>query len=612
MPYYSDDIIEEVRSRNDIVDVISQYVRLQKKGSTYFGLCPFHNEKTGSFSVSPNKQMYYCFGCGAGGNVFTFLMEYENFTFPEAMEALAERAGVELPKQEYSESQRREADKRARLLAVQKEAAKYFYTLLRSSRGARALDYFRKRGLSDETMHKFGLGYSDQYSDDLYRYLRAKGYEDELLKESGLVSIDEKRGGHDKFWNRAMFPIMDVHNKVIGFGGRVMGGGEPKYLNSPETKIFDKSRNLYGLNFARSTKKPQLLLCEGYMDVIALHQAGFDNAVASLGTALTEGHANLLKRYTKEVYLTYDSDGAGVRAALRAIPILKEAGITAKVIDMKPYKDPDEFIKALGAEAYQERIDRAENSFLFEIRMLERQYDMADPESKTEFYNETAKRLCGFPEKLERDNYIDAVASRYMIAVEDLRRLVNEYGARLGGVGRMSPGREPEKRKTGIREKKKDDGMKQSQKLLLTWLIEHTGLFRKVEKYISPEDFTEELYHKAAEILFSQFHETGTVNPAKIVSMFPAEEEQREIAALFNATIPGGFTEEDKESVRDGSQLSKDSFEKALKETIVRVKKNSIEYRLKTMPPADMAALQKSVADKRALEELEKVHISID
>ena len=375
MPYYSDDIVEEVRSRNDIVDVISQYVRLQKKGSTYFGLCPFHNEKTGSFAVSPNKQMYYCFGCGAGGNVFTFLMEYENFTFGEAMESLAERVGVELPKREYTSAQRQEADKRARLLEINKEAARYFYSLLRSERGAHALSYFKKRNLTEETMQRFGLGYSDQYSDDLYRYLRKKGYEDEILKESGLVTIDERRGGYDKFWNRAMFPIMDVHNKVIGFGGRVMGDGEPKYLNSPETRIFDKSRNLYGLNIARSTKKDQLLLCEGYMDVIALHQAGFDNAVASLGTALTSGHANLLKRYTKNVYLTYDSDGAGVKAALRAIPILKEVGINTKVINMQPYKDPDEFISALGAEEYQKRIDQAENSFLFEIRMLERNYE---------------------------------------------------------------------------------------------------------------------------------------------------------------------------------------------------------------------------------------------
>lgn len=604
MPYFSDEIIEEVRSRNDIVDVISQYVRLSKKGSTYFGLCPFHNEKTGSFSVSPNKQMYYCFGCGAGGNVFTFLMQYENFTFGEAMEELAERAGVELPKQEYSAAQRREADKRARLLEINKEAAKYFFMLLRNERGKHALSYFRKRELSDETIRKFGLGYSDQYSDDLYRYLRSKGYEDEILKESGLVTIDERRGGHDKFWNRAMFPIMDVHNKVIGFGGRVMGDGEPKYLNSPETKIFDKSRNLYGLNFARSTKKPQLLLCEGYMDVIALHQAGFDNAVASLGTALTSGHANLLKRYTKDVYLTYDSDGAGVKAALRAIPILKEVGITTKVINMRPYKDPDEFIKALGAEEYQKRIDEAENSFLFEIRILEQQYDMHDPEGKTSFYNEAAKKLCGFTEKLERDNYIDAVAVKYMIAVEDLRRLVNQYGLKIGLAGRDAGRKRQIGNDTGDREnepgksRKKEDGMKQSQKLLLTWLIENTGLFQKIKQYITPEDFTEEIYRRVAELLFAQYEQSGSANPAKIVSMFENEEEQREIAALFNATIPAATTKEDRD--------------KALKETIVRIKENSINYRSKALAPTDMEGLMKLVQDKKALEQLEKMHISTE
>ena len=520
-PYFSDDLIEEVRSRNDIVDVIGGYVRLQKKGSTYFGLCPFHNEKTGSFSVSPNKQMYYCFGCGAGGNVFTFLMQYENYTFTEAMQVLADRAGIELPKQEMTGAQKREADKRTKLLEINKEAAKYFYKLLRSPRGEKAYAYFRKRELSDETMRKFGLGYSDQYSDDLYRYLRHVGYDDALLKESGLVSIDEVRGGHDKFWNRAMFPIMDVHNRVIGFGGRVMGEGEPKYLNSPETKIFDKSRNLYGLNIARTTRKPQLLLCEGYMDVIALHQAGFDNAVASLGTSLTSGHASLLKRYTKEVYLTYDSDGAGVKAALRAIPILKEVGIITKVINMQPYKDPDEFIKALGAEEYQKRIDQAENSFLFEIRMLEQNYDMNDPESKTAFYNETARRLLAFPEELERNNYIQAVADKYRIGFEDLRKLVNNLAMAGSGITKAAP------LKSGIHEKKKEDGMKQSQKLLLTWLIEDTRLFDSIKGWITEEDFTEPLYRKAAQELFTQYGESGQVNPAKIISRFQEEEEQR-------------------------------------------------------------------------------------
>lgn len=594
MPFYSDELVEEVRARNDIVDVVGGYVRLQKKGNTYFGLCPFHNEKTGSFSVSPNKQMYYCFGCGAGGNVFTFLMQYENFTFGEAMQTLADRAGVDLPKQEMSEAQKKEADRRTRLLEINKEAAKYFYTLLRSPRGERALEYFKKRELSEETMQKFGLGYSDQYSDDLYRYLRKKGYDDDILKDSGLVTIDEVRGGHDKFWNRAMFPIMDVHNRVIGFGGRVMGEGEPKYLNSPETKIFDKSRNLYGLHIARSTRKSQLLLCEGYMDVIALHQAGFDNAVASLGTALTSGHASLLKRYTKEVYLTYDSDGAGVKAALRAIPILKEVGIITKVINMRPYKDPDEFIKALGAEEYQKRIDAAENSFLFEIRIMQESYDMNDPQSKTAFYNEIAKRLLTFTEELERNNYIEAVADKFQIGYENLRKLVNNLAMKTGGITERQT-----VLKSGINEnKKKEDGMKQSQKLLLTWLIEDTRLFGIIGNLITSEDFTEELYRKVSAILFQQYQETKAVNPAKIISLFEDEEEQKEVAGLFNQTIH--------------EVESKQDMEKAIKETIIRVKKNSIDFRSKQLDPTDLNGLMKVVADKKALEQLEKLHISID
>lgn len=593
MPFYSEELVEEVRSRNDIVDVIGGYVRLQKKGNSYFGLCPFHNEKTGSFAVSPNKQMFYCFGCGVGGNVFTFLTKYENITFAEAMQVLADRAGVDLPKQEMTAAQLQEADKRTRLLEINKEAAKYFYTLLRNPRGKRAYDYFKGRELSDETMQKFGLGYSDQYSDDLYRYLRGKGYDDAILRESGLVTIDEVRGGHDKFWNRAMFPIMDVHNRVIGFGGRVMGEGEPKYLNSPETKIFDKSRNLYGLHIAKSSRKEQLLLCEGYMDVIALHQAGFDNAVASLGTALTSGHANLLKRYTKEVYLTYDSDGAGVKAALRAIPILKEVGIITKVINMRPYKDPDEFIKALGPEAYQERIDQAENSFMFEIRIMEQKYDMADPTSKTAFYNEVAVKLIGFTEELERNNYIQAVADKYHIAFEDLRKLVNNLALKGEGI-KPKP-----QLKSGINaNKKKEDGMKQSQKLLLTWLIEDTRLFSVIKGKITPEDFTEELYNRVATMLFEQYETDGTVNPAKIISTFHEEEDQTEVAALFNATIH--------------QVENRNDMEKAIKETILRIKKNSINYRTKHMDPSDLNGLMKVVEDKRNLEKLEKLNISLN
>ncbi len=310
--YYPEELVEEIRMKNDIVDVISGYVRLQRKGGSYFGLCPFHNEKSPSFSVSRSKQMFYCFGCGAGGNVFTFLMEYEHYTFQEAVKALAERAGVALPELEYSEETKRKESRRARLLAVNKEAATYFYYLLRRKEGEQGMRYLRGRQLHDETIQKFGLGFAGKYSDDLSKYLKSRGYQDELIREAGLCSIDEKRGVYDKFWNRVMFPIQDMNHRVIGFGGRVMGDGTPKYLNSPETPIFDKSRNLYGLNFARASRAGNIILCEGYMDVIAVHQAGFGQAVASLGTAFTQGQAALIRRYTQTVLLSYDSDGAGV------------------------------------------------------------------------------------------------------------------------------------------------------------------------------------------------------------------------------------------------------------------------------------------------------------
>lgn len=584
MPYYSDELIEEVRSANDIVDVISDYVRLQKKGSTHFGLCPFHNEKTPSFSVSQNKQIYHCFGCGAGGNVITFLMQYENYTFPEALQALAQRAGITLPKQEMSGRAKQEADKRARILEVNKTAAKYFYAQLRMEQGQNGMQYFERRGLDAGTLKKFGLGYSNKFSDDLYKYLHQQGYEDELLKDSGLVTIDEKRGGRDKFWNRVMFPIMDVNNRVIGFGGRVMGEGEPKYLNSPETMIFDKSRNLYGLNIARKSRKQFILLCEGYMDVIALHQAGFDNAVASLGTAFTQGHANLLKRYTKEVYCTFDSDGAGIKAALRAIPILNEAGLTARIVRMKPYKDPDEFIKAEGADAYQRRIDEAQNSFLFEVEVLEQEHDLRDPESKTAFFNAVARKILAFEEELERNNYIEAVAAKYQIGFENLRKLVLHQGTRAGLT------RESRPLKSGINEKKKkEDGMKQSQKLMLTWLIEEPELFEQVSPYLGPEDFTEELYQTAAKLVFSQYRE-GKISPAGIISMFAEEEQQREIAGLFHARLKEVTTPAEKE--------------KALWETVVRLKENSINARSKQLEPTDMEGLQKLIADKKELERL--------
>ncbi len=590
--YYPDELIEEVRLKNDIVDVISGYVRLQKKGSSYFGLCPFHNEKSPSFSVSREKQMYYCFGCGAGGNVFTFLMEYENYSFLEALKFLADRAGVELPEAEYSEEAKKRAGIKAVLLEINKAAAQYFYVQLKNPQGQNALTYLKERGLSDDTIKAFGLGYSNKYSDDLYRYLKSKGYKDELISQAGLVSVDEKHGVYDKFWNRVMFPIMDVNSRVIGFGGRVMGDGKPKYLNSPETMIFDKSRNLYGLNRARTSRKSYFLICEGYMDVISLHQAGFTNAVASLGTALTAGHASLIKRYVNEVYLTYDSDDAGTRAALRAVPILKEAGITSRIIRMEPYKDPDEFIKNLGREAFKERIHKAGNGFMFGLEVLEKSYDMTSPEGKTEFMREAARRLAEFDEEIERGNYIEAVAAAYHVGHEELRKLTGRMAVQSGLAKPV------ERPKAAIkREKEKENGVQKSQKLLLTWIASDEHIFRQIERYIAPEDFSEGLYRTVAELLYEQY-ENGGPNPAAIISRFADEEEHREAASLFHTRIRELSTAKEQE--------------KALAETVMRIKSNSIEEAAAKLEPTDMKGLQRLMEAKRELQNLAKLHISIN
>ena len=589
--YYPEELIEEVRTRNDIVEVISGYVRLQKKGSNYFGLCPFHNEKSPSFSVSPGKQMYYCFGCGAGGNVITFLMEYENQTFPEAVRTLAQRAGIALPEADDSKEARQADSRRAKLLEINKEAAKYFYYQLRTERGSVGMEYLRKRKLSDEMMNHFGLGYANKYSNDLIQYLKSKGYSEDLIRDAGLCNVDEKHGMYDKFWNRVMFPIQDINHRVIGFGGRVMGDGKPKYLNSPETEIFDKSRNLYGLNFARTSRKGNVILCEGYMDVIAMHQAGFTQAVASLGTAFTSGQASLLRRYANEILLSYDSDGAGVNAALRAIGILKEVGMTGRVINLEPYKDPDEFIKALGGEEFQKRLDHAENSFFFELRQLQKNYDLSDPEQKTAFHREIARKLCTFSEEVERENYIEAVAQKYHIGFENLRRLVGTYAAQ---TGLAQPVIRP---KSGVQKKNTAaEGVKNSQKLLLTWLVEQPQLYRQISKYISPKDFTEGLYEKVADRLFEEL-EQGNINPASIISMFEEEEDQREAASLFHTKL------ERLESTAEQ--------EKALHDIVCAVKRNSYE-RDSAQLGTDVAALNRVIAGKKQLEELAKTHISLE
>ncbi len=589
--YYPEELVEEIRMKNDIVDVVSGYVKLQKKGSNHWGCCPFHNEKTPSFAVSGTKQMYHCFGCGVSGNVYTFVMKYENYTFPEAVKLLADRVGVNLPEIEYSAEAKQRADRRARLLEVNKEAAKFFYYQLRTPHGEVGYQYLKKRELSDETMHKFGLGYAGKNGAQLVQYLQGKGFEDDLIKEAGLANYSERSGLVSQFWNRVMFPIQDINHRVIGFGGRVMGDGEPKYLNSPETPVFDKRRNLYGLNFARTARSGNVILCEGYMDVIAMHQAGFSQAVASLGTAFTSEQANLLRRYTDTVLLAYDSDGAGVKAALRAIGILREAGLTGKVINMRPHKDPDEFMKNLGKEAFEERIKQAENSFFFEIRILEEQYDLKDPEQKTKFHREIARKLCEFHEEVERDNYLQAVAEKYFIGVENLRKLVLTYASQTGLA------RPIERPKSGVRQKNNpQENAKKAQRLLITWITDMPQLYPRIKSYISADDFTEDIYKQVAKRLFADL-EQGNYNPAGIISMFEDEEQQREAAELFHTSLPELTTVKEKE--------------KAFRDILLAVKQNSFDYYTSNLG-ADVNALKKAVEGKKALEALAKTHISLE
>lgn len=582
---YSNEIIEEVVSRNDIVDVISGYVKLKKSGSSYVGLCPFHNEKSPSFSVSGQKQLYHCFGCGVGGNVITFVMEYENYTFLEAVKMLGERAGIALPEIEASGEEKRQRDTKQKLLEINKIAATYYYHQLGSEKGQAGFKYLTGRGLSMDTVKRFGLGFAPQTTGELYHILKEKGYGDDLLKESGLFTYEN--GARDKFWNRVIFPIMDINNKVIGFGGRVMGDGKPKYLNSPETKLFDKSRNLYGLNVARTSRKPNLIICEGYMDVISLHQAGFNQAVASLGTALTPGHARLMKRYTDNVLITYDSDEAGVKAALRAIPILKEAGLSTKVINMRPYKDPDEFIKALGPEAFQERIDNAENSFMYEIGIIEKRYDRSDPESETAFEREVAAKLVTFSEKLERDNYLKAVCRRFMIPEDGMRQMVLRLGNKEGIIAKENlPERNQPKTK-----KKKEDGVRQAEKILLTWMIEDAGIYDLVKKHITPEDFADPLFKDVAGKVYEQY-ENGRISPASIINDYEPGEEQNEVSAMFSAEL--------------SESLSMAEREKTLNDTVIKVKENSLNNMLRET--TDVKEMQDIINRQM---KLKQIHISL-
>lgn len=587
--FYSEEIIDEVREKNDIVDVISPYVRLTKHGSNYVGLCPFHNEKTPSFSVNTERQCFHCFGCGVGGNSISFVMKYENLTFTEAVRQLADKVGMNLPEENYNPEYRKRADLKTRLFDIYKEAAKFYYFQLRSDYGNFPMEYLKNRGLSDETINAFGLGYSIKSVNALYNYLKSKDYSDELMIKAELVTFKEGRGIFDMFWNRVIFPIMDQNNKVIAFGGRVMGDGEPKYLNSRETDIFNKRRNLYGLNFAKHSRQGYMLLCEGYMDVIALHQAGFTNAVASLGTSLTEEQARLISRYVKEVIITYDSDGAGVKAAIRAIPILKTAGIRTKILKLTPFKDPDELIKSAGREEFEKRIQNAENSFDFELYNIEKNYDLSEPEGKTEFLNRAAERLTEFEEELERENYIAAVAAKYFVSKDSLNRLVNK----IGGAREIRDTYKEagERIKKNERVNTADDGLLKTNRLLLSFLADQPELYKRIKNIISENDFATPLYKDVARRIFIQIEQGKNPNIAEIISRYESGEDQAVVAAAF----------EEKFEV----ELDEEERERAFREVVIKVRKAGLAEELKSLDGKDMKKFIEITKKQNELRRLE-------
>ena len=612
--YYPDELVEEIRERNDIVDVISSFVGLKRAGNSYTCCCPFHSEKTPSFHVSKTKQIYHCFGCGAGGNVVTFLMQYENYTFTEALKYLADRAGIALPEEEMTPEKKKTENRKEQMRDINRSAAAYFhYILTKTDRGAKGRDYFlQKRGLTEETIANFGLGYADIYADDLYKYLKSKGFSDELMRDSGLISFSEKYGAQDIFWNRVMVPITDISGKVIAFGGRVLGDAKPKYLNTKETDIFNKRRNLFAMNIARRSRRRGIILCEGYMDVIAMHQAGFDNAVASLGTAFTEEQAMLIKRYTEEVYLAYDSDGAGRNATKKAIEILRNADMLQRVIDMRPYKDPDEFIKAMGAEEFEQRVRNAKPGLLFEAESLAEEFNQSDPEERTTFIGHIARLLKSIEDPVRRNSYMVSLCNKYQIDMESLKKAVestvllkdskenstysDDYMIRRNASATVEePGLSEEPRKTSgrvITRSQVDKALAENERLLLTWMVNRQVLFKKLEGIISADDFRDENVHTVAKLLYKQYEETGQVSPASIIDKFDSLEKQQVVAKIMNTELSLNLDEEDER--------------RALNDIVKKVKANSLSAQIHN-PELSPDKLMSLMEEKRSLDRLEVI-----
>ena len=522
MVRYSEELIDEIRNSNDIVDIISQYVILKRSGRNFFGLCPFHKEKTPSFSVSPDKQIFHCFGCGAGGNVIHFISKIENVDFKESLEILADRAGIKLPTLENNVDSKR-LELKEKVYEINKLVAMYYHETLYKPQAKPAQEYVKKRKLDNKALKEFCIGYAEN-ANVLYKLLKEKGFTEEEILASDLVI---KKGNNyvDRFKNRLIFPIQDIRNRFIAFGGRVLDNSLPKYINSPENIVYSKARNLYGLNVAKNTKTRKLIIVEGYMDTVSLHQRGIDNVVASCGTALTEAQGRLLRKYAEKVIISYDSDSAGQAATLRGLEILNNLGCDIRILQMEGAKDPDEYVIKYGNGRFNDLVENAISLVEFKIKVLKKGLNIENTNDKIKFMNEIAKILGGVDNKIEQEIYIDKISSDYNISKEAIYAQINknEYSNNKGAkILESSSIRKPTIKR---QEKEINPELEKRENIIISLLIDGgEEVYNKIKGIINPNDFKSEANQKIMRRLYEEF-EKGNSNINSLVDMF-ADDEQ--------------------------------------------------------------------------------------
>ena len=529
---YSDEIIEEVRSSNDIVDVISQYVTLKRSGRNYFGLCPFHKEKSPSFSVSPDKQIYHCFGCGVGGNVFHFLSKIENITFRESIEELAERAGITLPVLDSREDTK-QMELKTKVYEINALAAQFYHENLYKPSSKIAQEYIKKRKLDNKTLQSFLIGYSGNF-DELYQMLKQKGYTEEQMMASSMIVKSDRGRYLDRFRKRVMFPIQDVRGKIIAFGGRVLDDSKPKYMNSPETIVYSKGRHLFGMNLAKNSGSKKIIIVEGYMDAISLHQRGINNAVASLGTALTEAQGRLLRKYSEQVIIGYDADGAGQAATLRGLEILQNLGCDIRILQIEGAKDPDEFVVKYGPERFNLYVEKAISLIEYKVKMLKKELNIDNANDKIKFLNEIAKLLSKITNELEKEVYVEKIAKEYGISQEAIYAQINKLMyANQKGIKVLEKNTVVPVRKKVEKEEQLSAGTIKREKMLIFLLIapDYDG-YHKINESITIEDIQSEQNKKIIKILYEHFR-NGDSNTSNCLDWFEDEEDINYLTSIM-------------------------------------------------------------------------------